>query len=88
MSSEPLCDAALDELLRALAARTGGRVLDLDDPGAAFAASGVAGEPLQEFRPVWFVPLALALALFVTEIALRMGAHTEIRSWFAGRGSG
>jgi hypothetical protein len=32
-----------DELLRALAARTGGRVLDLDDPGAAFAAGRGGG---------------------------------------------
>ncbi len=74
-----------DELLRALAERTGGRVLDLDDPGAAFAGSDPAGEPLREYRPVWFAPLTLALALFVAEIALRMGALGLLRSRLAGR---
>ncbi|MBA3416425.1 MAG: hypothetical protein H0U10_14485, partial [Chloroflexia bacterium] len=69
-----------DDLLRALAERTGGRVLDLDDPSAAFAASDVGGEPLREYRPVWFAPLALALALFLAEVAVRMGALGSLRA--------
>ena len=74
-----------DGLLRALAERTGGRVLDLDDPAAAFATSGLEGEPLREFQPVWFVPLGLALVLFVAEIAHRMGALAAVHSRLGGR---
>ena len=68
-------------LLRALAARTGGRVLDLSDPGAAFAAGGSTGGALREFRPIWGLPLALALLLILFEIATRMGMLPVIERW-------
>lgn len=61
-----------DALLRALAARTGGRVLSLDDPTTAFAGAGLHGSPLRNYRPVWFAPLALALLLLLAELAVRL----------------
>jgi Ca-activated chloride channel homolog len=60
------------DLLRAIAARTGGRVLSLDDANGVFAG-GLPGSPLREYRPVWPAPLALALLAFLAEVALRMG---------------
>ena len=68
-------------LLRALAALTGGRVLDLSDPGAAFAAGGSSGGALREFRPIWGLPLALALVLILFEIATRMGMLPVLGRW-------
>jgi hypothetical protein len=60
------------DLLRAIAARTGGRVLSLDDASGVFAG-GLPGSPLRDYRPVWPAPLALALLALLAEIALRMG---------------
>ncbi|MDQ3167639.1 MAG: hypothetical protein M3P94_03210, partial [Chloroflexota bacterium] len=68
-------------LLRALAALTGGRVLDLSDSGAAFAAGGSSGGALREFRPIWGLPLALALVLILFEIATRMGMLPVLGRW-------
>lgn len=72
-------------LLRALAARTGGRLLSLDDPSGAFAAEGLRGTPLRDYQPVWFVPLGLALGLLLAEIAVRFGALRPIGRWAAAR---
>ncbi|HEU5434406.1 MAG TPA: VWA domain-containing protein, partial [Thermomicrobiales bacterium] len=60
------------DLLRTIAARTGGRVLSLDDASGVFAG-GLPGSPLREYRPIWPAPLALALLALLAEIALRMG---------------
>jgi hypothetical protein len=72
-------------LLRALAARTGGRVLSLDDPSQAFAGGELRGIPLRQYRPLWYVPIALALALLVVEIGLRMRVLQALASWRAFR---
>jgi Mg-chelatase subunit ChlD len=61
------------ELLEALARRTGGRLLSLDDPAQAFTAAGTTGTALQTYRPLWYAPVTAALVLFVLEIARRMG---------------
>jgi Mg-chelatase subunit ChlD len=66
-------------LLRSLAERTGGRVLSLDDPGAVWSAPAPNGSPLLEHRAVWYVPIGLALALFVVDIAARMGIWPLVR---------
>lgn len=75
-------------LLEAMAARTGGRVLSLDDPSPAFAPTDAAGVALQEYRPLWQIPLTAALALFLVEIALRLGVTWgslgRTRPWWAG----
>ena len=68
-----------DALLRAIAARTGGRVLSLDDASDVFVGGG-AGAALRELRPVWPVPLALALLALLAEIAERGGAVALLRS--------
>ena len=68
-----------DALLRAIAARTGGRVLSLDDASDVFIGGG-AGAALRELRPVWPVPLALALLALLAEIAERGGAVALLRS--------
>lgn len=60
-----------EALLRALAARTGGRVLGLEDAGAAFADTGLTGTALQRYRAVWLVPLTLGLLALLAEIAVR-----------------
>ena len=72
-------------LLRAVAARTGGRVLSLDDPAQAFAGGGLSGTPLRQYRPLWYVPLALALGLLVVEIAVRMRVFQSLAGWRAFR---
>jgi Mg-chelatase subunit ChlD len=66
-------------LLASLAARTGGRVLSLDDPGAVWEAPVAGGSPLREHRAAWYIPLGLALALFIADIAARMGAWPLLR---------
>ncbi|HEV2108463.1 MAG TPA: VWA domain-containing protein [Thermomicrobiales bacterium] len=60
-------------LLRAIAARTNGRVLGLDDASLAFSGASSDGEALRHFRPIWYLPLALGLLTLLAEIAIRMG---------------
>ncbi|MGH2534162.1 MAG: VWA domain-containing protein [Thermomicrobiales bacterium] len=67
---QPSADAM--PLLEALADRTGGRVLSLDEPGAAFDGVGLRGSALRDYDPVWFVPLSAALLLLLAEIAIRL----------------
>lgn len=67
-------------LLRSIAARTGGRVLSLDDPAAVWQAPPSGGSPLLEHRPVWYLPIGLALVLFVIDIGARMGIWSLVRS--------
>jgi Mg-chelatase subunit ChlD len=71
-------------LLEELAARSGGRMLSLDDPAAAFSAEGLTGAPARTWRPVWPVPLALALVMLVAEIGVRTGAWRRLRPRFGG----
>ena len=71
-------------LLASLAARTGGRVLSLDDPAAVWDAPAPGGSPLREHRAVWYVPIGLALALFVVDIATRMGMWATLRRVLGG----
>jgi hypothetical protein len=66
-------------LLASLATRTNGRVLSLDDPAAVWDAAITGGSPLREHRAVWYVPIGLALALFVIDIAARMGIWPTLR---------
>ena len=61
------------ELLRGIAQRTGGRVLSLDDPTDVFAPLPTTGGAPRDIQPVWPAPVALALGLFVLDIARRMG---------------
>lgn len=68
------------QLMEALAARTGGRVLSLDEPSEAFTNNGIQGTSLRSFHPVWYVPLALALMLFLTELMLRFDFLPRLRS--------
>lgn len=72
-SPEHQPDAGASARLQAIAQRTGGRVLSLDDPGAVWDAAPLAGGELREHRAVWFVPVSLALVLFILDIASRMG---------------
>jgi Ca-activated chloride channel homolog len=71
-------------LLAAIAARTGGRVLSLDDPGAVWDAPATGGSPLREHRAVWYIPLGLALALFVADVGTRMGIGRLLRGLVGG----
>jgi hypothetical protein len=62
-----------ETLLRSLADQTGGRVLSLeDDPATVFDASSF-GAGRQEAVAVWWVPALAALAVFLVDIALRLG---------------
>jgi hypothetical protein len=71
-------------LLASLAARTNGRVLSLDDPAEVWDAATSGGSPLREHRAVWYVPIGLALALFVIDIAARMGVWPLLRRLLSG----
>ena len=66
-------------LLSSLAARTGGRTLSLDDAGAVWDAPASGGSLLREHRAVWYIPLSLALILFVADVAARMGVWALLR---------
>ncbi|MEA2595081.1 MAG: hypothetical protein QOF01_1550 [Thermomicrobiales bacterium] len=66
-------------LLAALAARTGGRVLSMDEPGDVFTGSGLSGTALRDYRPVWFVPLTAAFALLLVELAIRLRFFPRLR---------
>lgn len=71
-----------DALLRTIAERTGGRVLSLDEPDAAMNAGfSDAGETLRTYRPVWWLPLGLALALFILDIGLRTQFVQRLIGW-------
>jgi Mg-chelatase subunit ChlD len=78
-SPEMLPAAGGPALLASLAARTGGRVLSLDDPSAVWDAPAPGGSPLLEHRAVWYIPLGAALALFVLDVASRMGIWPLLR---------
>jgi Ca-activated chloride channel homolog len=78
-SPETLPAANGPALLASLAARTGGRVLSLDDPAAVWDAPAPGGNPLREHRAVWYFPVGLALILFVCDIAARMGVWSLLR---------
>lgn len=80
-SPERLPDPDANERLQSIAQRTGGRLLSLDDPGAVWSAAPPAGSELREHRAVWYVPVGLALILFVLEIATRMGIWHVVRSF-------
>jgi len=80
-SPEWLVSASGDDLLRTIAARTGGNVLSLDtDPGNAIfvapaGAAGVAGA----IQPLWQWPMIAALLLFLADIAWRLGFSLPVR---------
>jgi Mg-chelatase subunit ChlD len=65
-------------LLTSLANRTSGNVLSLDESpgGDLFSNANVDGRSPGDVRSIWGYPLALALGLFVAEIALR-----QMRQW-------
>lgn len=66
-------------LLRALAARTGGRILSLDEPGEVFSSSSLSGTALRDYRPVWHVPLALAFCALLVELGIRFDFFSRLR---------
>jgi hypothetical protein len=72
-------------LLAALAARTGGRVLSMDEPGAVFSGAGLSGTALRDYRPIWFVPLAAGFALLLVELAIRLRFFPRLRGLNLGR---
>lgn len=69
-----------DELLRALAERTDGRVLTLDDDPASVFDVDSAGRGRQEAVSVWWVPALLALVLFLVDIGVRLGVSLRRRT--------
>jgi Ca-activated chloride channel family protein len=84
-SPESLPSPGGPALLSSLAARTGGRTLSLDEPAAVWDAAAPNGSPLQEHRAVWYIPIGLALALFVVDVAMRMGVWTLLRRLASGQ---
>jgi uncharacterized membrane protein len=69
-----------DALLSAIAARTGGRTLSLDGPSDVFSAEGLTGAPLRTYRQVWQIPLLLALATMLAELAIRFDFLNRVRA--------
>jgi Ca-activated chloride channel family protein len=80
-SPERLPDPDAGARLQSIAQRSGGQLLSLDDPGAVWSAAPPAGSELREHRAVWYVPVGLALLLFILEIATRMGVWHVVRSF-------
>ncbi len=74
---KPDPDAA--SLMQQLADRTGGRVLSLDDPSALFSAPAMEGNGIASYSAVWWLPLSLALALVLLELAYRYQALDRLR---------
>jgi Mg-chelatase subunit ChlD len=59
------------ELLASIAGRTGGRTLSFDDPGVVFNVPHDDADGMKRFEAIWWIPLLLALILFLVEIASR-----------------
>ncbi len=72
-------------LMQAIASRTGGRSLTLDDASSVFDAPGAPGTALRTYRAVWFVPLAAALVLLLVELAIRLAFLDRLRGLRHGR---
>jgi uncharacterized membrane protein len=60
-------------LLRSLADQTGGRELSLEDDPASVFDAGTIGAGRQEAVGIWWLPALAALAIFLVDIALRLG---------------
>lgn len=69
-----------DALLANIAEQTDGRVLDIDGDPADVFDSGRSSTGRQETVSVWWVPAGLALALFVADIAARLGVFPGRRT--------
>ncbi|MCC6792775.1 MAG: VWA domain-containing protein [Thermomicrobiales bacterium] len=67
-------------LMSAIATRTGGRVLTLENPDDAFSADGLTGTPLRTYNQVWQIPLLLALATMLAELAVRFDFVNRVRA--------
>ena len=72
-------DPDAPQLLSAIAARSGGRTLSMEEAGTAFSGSGLSGEPIREYEPIWWLPLTLGLMALLAEIAVRMGVLQWLR---------
>ncbi len=66
-------------LMNAIAIMTGGRTLRIDDPDEVFEAPEVSGATLQSYDPVWYIPLIIAFAAFLTELAFRYSFFNRLR---------
>lgn len=69
-----------ETVLRSLADQTGGRELSLEDDPAVVFGADTLGAGRQEAVGVWWVPALAALALFLVDIALRLGVTFRKRS--------
>ncbi|CAN5573051.1 VWA domain-containing protein [soil metagenome] len=74
---QPSAGAA--ELLTSIAKRTSGRVLSLDNPGAVLDAPSMSSSNVRQFTQIWWIPLLVALGLFLTEIAVRYQFSSQLR---------
>jgi hypothetical protein len=72
--------AGAGALMNAIATRTGGRVLSLEGPKDAFSDDGLTGNPLRTYRQVWQIPLLLALASMLAELAVRFDFLNRLRA--------
>ncbi|MBX3070882.1 MAG: VWA domain-containing protein [Thermomicrobiales bacterium] len=70
--------AASAELLASIAARTGGRMLSIDDPAEVFDLPSNPAEGISSYRAIWWLPLSLALILFLTELAQRYELRSQL----------
>jgi hypothetical protein len=66
-------------LLSAIATRTGGRVLSMENSEAAFSGSGLTGSSLRTYHQVWQIPLILALLTMLAELAIRFDFIGRVR---------
>lgn len=66
------------DLLTAIAARTGGRLLSLDAPGEVFDLPAASGSGMTVYRPLWWVALLVALVVFILELSMRYDLRSQI----------
>ncbi len=64
-----------EALMESIAAVTGGTVLPLDDPAAAFRQASVGAAAVQIYRPIWWWFAVAALVFFLLDLM------TRLRGW-------
>ena len=75
------------EVMTAIASTTGGAVLTLDNPKAAFDGAPVSGSVIRIYRPIWSWFAIIALVALLLDLMTRLHGWDRIRSLLPRRSS-